>query len=340
MVALVSERRVFLWRTALGTKPPEAGATKSVTMDEVICLLEGEWTGGRARVFVSEGSGRILDENDPKADPKNQLYIADIKRDEASQTAAILFNRGDPHTTAAAFLKPAANSLRLEAPKIDETPGWSAHMVVSLQDRDGRYRACFEKMLRVPSSLVELALNRMLRAAVYRNPTYVFEVFEIHGGRRRIRHKQYSPTFVAHRVPSENLMDDLDIGEFHGLTLTRKKTYFDGLGVETYVKWQDEKVVIHTRPVDKSFMPEFIGNILTKAREDGYESVHYDIKKLPGGMSSNPRISLSVEDALEQLYVRAHRLTDFPVLLEHCYTSTCQHLNEKMIALVNDETAW
>src|SRR4051812_27284929 len=103
MVALKTERRVFLWRMRFLPSPAEAVGQVTVNLEDVIGLLEAEWTGNRARVFLSE-SNRVLDDGDPAADEKNQLYIAEIKRDPKAEAVTILVNRGDPNAVSPSFI--------------------------------------------------------------------------------------------------------------------------------------------------------------------------------------------------------------------------------------------
>jgi hypothetical protein len=76
------------------------------------------------------------------------------------------------------------------------------------------------------------------------------------------------------------------------------------------------------------------------AREEHFETVSFNIEQLPGNRTSNPTLDLSDIDALDQLYVRAQRLTDFSIMLEACYATICPHIDYRMKALVNDDTLW
>ena len=164
MVALRTERRVYLWRvwadTSLG------GLEKTASLDEIIGILEQEMVAKRARVYIS--SGRILDDSDPSRDEKNQIYIAGIKRDETAKTITLLFNRGDPDAVAPAFIHSETSAVRVEHPKEKETPGWSAHLVISTEAKPNQHRACFEKMPHVSSSLVTLAIDKIIMRATYK----------------------------------------------------------------------------------------------------------------------------------------------------------------------------
>lgn len=340
MVASTTERRVFLWHMVASPKPNEAIGKVAVTMDDTIGLLEAEWTAKRARVFLAKDSSRIVAEDDPKADPKNQIYIADMRRDAKAKTVTLLFNRGDPNTVSPGFIDIAAGSVRTAHPRAPETPGWSAHMVISLEPKDGRYRACFEQMPKVSSSLVETAIERILGAAIETNPEFTYEVSVMKKGKPKIERRRYRPVLNAARVPSENLIDDLDRGQLSAVTLSKRKRYYSGVGEADVIRFQEEKIVIHTKPADKSKVVEALQDVIEQAKNDGYEKISFHLDKLPGNQTNNPTLSLADQDALEQLYVRAHRLDGFSTVLVQCYPTICDDIADKMIAVVNSTSAW
>lgn len=341
MVALVSERRVFMWHVRPMLWPTEAQEHLATSLDDIVGLLESEWTAKRGRVFLAKGSSKIIDEADPGADPKNQLYIADIKRDTTTKTVTVLMNRGDPETAPTAFLNIPEAKVRTPKAGAPETPGWSAHLVISTEaDARGRHRAAFEQMPKVSSGLVEMALSRILERAVVGNPAFVYSIAVKKAGKPKMVQQQGRPYLDAARVPSENLSDDLDKGSLTSVTLTRRKRYYAGVGASDVIRYEEEKVVIHTAPVEKKKILETLGAIIEKAKDEGFEKVSFHLDKLPGNATNNPTIDLSVQDALEHLYVRALRLDNFSVPLDGCYAETCKEIESKMVAIVNDQSKW
>jgi hypothetical protein len=122
MVALRSERRVFLWRVT--PRPVPIDAKKDVTLEEILKFLEAAFAAkpeSTARAYLSD-TGRILDDDDAKPDEKNQIYIAAIKRDPAKKTITFLVNRGDPNAAYPAFIDSETHSVWVEAPKPKESP--------------------------------------------------------------------------------------------------------------------------------------------------------------------------------------------------------------------------
>jgi hypothetical protein len=341
MVALKTERRAYLWRMMPGVAPGEAaGDGKTGTLDEVISVLEAELSAGTARVHLTEG-GRILEDDDPKRDDKNQLFIAEIKRHgDGKQAITLLINRGDPDAVSPAFLDSSTGKVRVAHPTGKESPGWSAHLVISSVAEGLSHRACFEKMDHVSSSLVMLAIDRMVARALANNPTYRYEVITHPKGKPKVVRKPYRPTLDVDRVQSEKLARDLEIGELTGLTLTRKKICYAGVGVDDLVKRQEEKIHLSLKPAEPTVVQKFLGKFIPHAKAQGFESVQFDIQKLPGKQSSHPTLKLDDHDALEQLYVRAKRLLGFEVVLEQCYGSICPEIEAKMIELLADKDEW
>lgn len=342
MVALKTERRVFLWRVKPRCEPDEAN--KPVTLDELIDILDQEFQGHRARVYLS-GSYKFLEDDDPDRDPKNQLYIADIKRDKKAGITTILVNRGDPEVVATAFLNTAKNAVRRPAAKQGESPGFSAHLVISHTQEKGHYsahRAAFEQMPRVSSSVVLGLLNRITARAVAGNHKYTYTIPVKTKVKIGSRSRPYRPVLSVKRVPSERLIDDLEKGELSAITLTKRSSDYDGPGRDKVVRNQVRRITINTLPdIDSDTMAKFMRQLEGWGKEKKYESITFHLEKLPHGQTNNPTIDLTDdEEALEQLYVRAHIMSGFKNLLEGCYPQICDEIAEKMVNLVNHGKGW
>lgn len=344
MAASATERRVYQWHIAVSTRPSEAMSTVSQSLDDVISVLESAWSAKKARVIMAKGSAKFVEFDHEHADPKNQVYIADISRDAASNTVTLLINRGDPEALGPAYIEIAddavAGKIRSTQATSKETPGWSAHLVVALSNHRGVYRACFEQMPRVSTSLVEGALNRMIAEALKGNPHYVFDHVSRAKGRSRLSQKPYAPVLSAERVPTESAAADLKNAELSQVTFTRILTQYAGPGADDIVDYVEEKLVVHTKPVDEPRMVQGLKNMINGARDEGYSKVTFGIHKLPGNASSNPTLDLDMEDALEKLYVRAQRLSGFTEVLDSCYSSINSSIQKKMIAIVTSSGSW
>lgn len=147
--------------------------------------------------------------------------------------------------------------------------------------------------------------------------------------------RRYRPALATKRVPSEKLRDDLEEGELTGVTLTKAKIFYTGVGADKLVKRQEEKIVLRTSPADKKTVAAFLIGLAAKAKQEKFEDITFHLDKLPGGLTNNPTIALDTHDALEELYVRAQRLADFAELLEAAYSDICPAIEEKMTDLVN-----
>src|ERR1700722_2173345 len=318
MVALRSERRVFLWRVY--PRPVPIDAKKPVTLKECAKFLEAALAAGTARAYLSEG-GRILEDDAAERDEKSQIYIAKIKRDTAKKTITILINRGDPNAVSPAFINSETHAVRVEPPKDKEAPGYSAHLVISTSsEATGKHRACFEKMPHVSSALVLSLFDRIIARAIARDPAYSYEVVVRRTKSKEIKEtRRYRPSLDITRVPSENLEKDLEQGELTSVVLTKRKDFYSGPGAKDLVKRQEEKILIRTAPADKSKVTAFVKGLTRWAKSEKYEEISFHLERLPGGATNNPTLTLDDQDAMEQLYVRAQRLTDFAEILEACY---------------------
>lgn len=344
MAASATERRVYQWHIALSTRPSEAAEQVTLSMDDVMGLLESAWSAKTARVLMAKGTSKFVEDDDDQADPKNQIYVADIQRDAKNRTVTLLVNRGDPEALGPAYIEIAANAvagkIRSTTATPNETPGWSAHLVLSLTPSRGVYRACFEQMPKVSSSLVETALNRIIAKALKGNPHYFFDHVTRAKGKARVSSKPYVFVLSAERVPTENAAGDLKHAELSQVTFTRKVSQYTGVGPAEIVDYYEEKLVVHTKPVGESRMVRGLKNLIQQAQDEGFSKVTFGIHKLPGNATSNPTLDLDMEDALEKLYVRALRLQGFGEVLLSCYPFINKSIEQKMIDVVTDNKNW
>jgi hypothetical protein len=337
MVALKTERRVFLWKLTPHSMPREAG--KVVTLNEIVMILEAELAAGKARVYLSS-SASILEDGSPEADEKHQLYIAQIKRNADSETVTILINRGDPNAVSPAFIDFTNSAVNIVQPKVGEAPGWSAHLVIAMKEDKGAYRACFEQMPRVSSSLVASAVEKIIIRAIQNSRRYTYETWILHRRNREKVMRPYRPVLGIQRIPSEKLQDDLAHGELTGVTITKRGEYYTGVGSKALVTKQEQKIVIHLKSAEPQTVADVVRGIVQKAKDDKYSAITFHIENLPGGATNSPTINLDDHDALEHLYVRAQRLTNFPIFLEACYSQICADIEFKMIDLINLADGW
>jgi hypothetical protein len=331
VAASKTERKVFLWRVRSRAKPKEANET--VSMGEVLGLLEKEYQQKRARAFVSS-DGRILDYGSVACEEKSQVYVADISKSDDGKTITILFNRGDPSATAPAFIDAANESVRIMNPKAGEAVGYSAHLVISLDETGNSHRACFEKMPLVSTSLVLEALDKILARAVHGDSQYTYIKRKKKGKEVLEEEHPYFPALEINRVPSENLLNDITQGQLSEIRLTKRVEFYSGPGADNLVTRQEQIVKISATPGTVEQVKSFISSVIRQAKDEKFETITFGLEKLPGGQTNHPTIPLDVSDAMETLYVRAQRITDFEFLLEGCYSSVCTEIETKMIGVL------
>ena len=97
---------------------------------------------------------------------------------------------------------------------------------------------------------------------------------------------------------------------------------------------------MRTRPADKSKVKALVEAIVSKAKDESFEAITFNLEKLPGNATNSPTLALDHHDALDQLYVRAQRLEGFPTDLDGCYENICDEIEQKMITIVKSAKGW
>lgn len=337
-IALKTERRVLLLRMKPRVSP--ADCPKTTSLEEIVTILEASQKAGTARCYVSDDETIIADDDtETKRDEKNQIYIAQIKRDKTAGIISILVNRGNPNAVSPALLIPSSNDVAYVSPDAKQAPGTSAHLVISTDWTDGFHRAGFEKMPHVSTSLTSSAVDAIITRAISGNAKYTYDVAvkpKKKGDKPTTVKEKYRPILIFERMASEKLKSDLSTGELSGITLTKKVTSYAGPGQKDQVRYQEQKLLIHTAHKNKTTAEKLIADIEAFGKEKEYETITLHLHKLPHGQVSNPTLKLSdEEDALETLYHRAQILSDFGVLLEACYEDVCPEIEAKITKLIN-----
>lgn len=223
-----------------------------------------------------------------------------------------------------------------------EAPGWSAHLVISDKMTDGYHRACYEQMTRMPTSLALSTLDSIVARALDGNPAYKFSVVKKDPKTKKPKteYKSYRPMLSVARAPSESLEHDLLEGRLAGVTLTKELTPKDaGVGVDAQVRKVEQQLLITLAKLEANEAEEYLAKLIPKVK-DSYSSIQVHITDLPGNQTSNPKVPLEKEAAMEELYVRAKRLINFSVLLEQCYENVCDPIRVKMTELIADDANW
>ncbi|MCK9913551.1 hypothetical protein MXD81_30650, partial [Microbacteriaceae bacterium K1510] len=125
MVALKTERRVYMWHISPRPLPREAPLV--VKLADVVATIKTAFDNGTAELFLN-ADGRVLpmDAAANEKDPKNRVYISDFTEDAGFVT--MLINRGDPTVADTAFIDAVTQDVRTVPPGKNESQGWSAHL--------------------------------------------------------------------------------------------------------------------------------------------------------------------------------------------------------------------
>lgn len=339
MVALKTERRVYMWHVA--PRPVPVEAPKIVTLEEIIDIIKDSHTKQQADIFLSP-EGRVLKDDAPESqrDPANRIYIADI--DDREDFITILINRGDPSVTDAAYIHVISKSVRTVVPEPNESPGSSAHLIIKKEvDRiEGKYRACFERMPHVSSTHVESLLAAILTRYAIESPKYFYYKRSRRNNKYVTEYKQYIPSLEIRKVPSDQIKHDIDRGELSSIVLIESRSEFAGPDAPGIVKSAQKRLIIKPKKAEKYKILSFIQALTPWAVKEGFNEIKVNMRSLPGNITASPRFELDQEDATETLYVRSQRLTQFSTMLEGCYGSICEQIQREMISLLNDIDKW
>lgn len=331
MAALKIERRSYLWYVT--PRPNPARATKNVTLEEILDILGHAYKNKQA-VLHLDGEMNHVDKH------KNRVYIADLDIDKAKGYATFLINRGDPIAADPAFIDDSSTVKHIRA-KDDETQGWSAHLVIKINSSDslGRYRACFERMPNVSSSLITSLFQDICAKFAKDNPNYTYEKIKKINGKKAVEQLPYKPRLEINKQPSANLAKDLQEGTLSEIILINHDPQFAGPDHNDFVRKSENIIKITPKKDSEKAITNFLKSLSPWASEKGYDEIQFKLRNLPGDISVSPKFSLE-EDALDTLYSRSERLIDFKNDLERCYEKKCDEIVEKMIALLNDNTKW
>jgi hypothetical protein len=338
MVALKTERRVYLWHVDPRPLPREAPVI--VKLAGVVAILKDAFAGNTAELFLNS-DGRVLPLDAPETDkdPKNRVYISDFTEDDGFVT--MLINRGDPTLADTAFIDAVTHEVRTVPPGKNESQGWSAHLVISKYVNKNVHRACFERMPHATSWFVEMLFRRILETRANNNPAYIFQKPRRKQGKIVYESFTYRDHLSIKKVPSEQLKDDIKQGELASITLIESKAKFTGPDSPDIIKSVERKLVIKPiKAVAQTKVLAYLQELFPWAKKNKFDTIQVKLTDLPGGATASPRFVIEQGDATETLYVRTQRLTGFDQILVSCYAKIMPEIKKKMTALIQDDAKW
>lgn len=335
MVALKSERRLYLWRVSPHASPKEAPA--NVKLEQIFDILKTAFDNKSAFAYVDD-KGKVVPSNQIA---ENCIFIADISKSADGKTCTILINRGDPEVAHPSFINPKAQTVKHVPPGRGEVQGWSAHMVVRVApDGIKGHRAAFERMQNVSSTLVQRYLDALVDKATEGQSEFTYEKPIKKGKKTVLEVRPYKLRLSINKVPSEDLVADVKKGRLSAIKLIRTKPNYSGPGDPTIVSSISEVLRIGTKNVENNKVMEYIEKIKFWGKENEYDEVQFSITELPGGASAHPRFEIEKLDAMDTIYSRTHRITGFSKLLETCYQKIDGEISGKMITELSNNSLW
>jgi hypothetical protein len=337
MVALKTERQVFLWHIAPRAIPSDG--PPDVKLSDIFTILDAAIANNTAFAYLRPDGG-IAGDSDPK-DSKNCIFIAQMTTTPDGYARTLLLNRGDPDAANPSFLNPVKNTVQHVPPGKDQVQGWSAHMTIAIKPgTDGRHRACFERMTNVSATLAQRYIEALIDQATEGDPKYTYKKTVKKGKKFVEEVRAYKLRLGVNKVPSEKILDDIKNSELSGIKLIRKNAIYDGVASPSIVKDITETLKISMNDVDKNTLQNYIKNVQIWGKNKGYDEIQFEVTNLPGGGSASPRFSLEIADAMDTLYSRSQRITGFGKFLETCYADIDPEISSKMLGLMKDEAHW
>ncbi|NKJ02789.1 hypothetical protein [Novosphingobium sp. SG707] len=309
-----------------------------MSLTEVLEILEGAFQNGNAFVHLDQ-DGRVCSP-DEDGDIKNCIYIADLSYSAEGRYCYLLLNRGDPDVVHPSFINPIARTVTVVPPGEDEVQGWSAHLVIDMNERHGKHRACFEKMQNVSTTLVQRYFDALLKKAADDNPEYQFEKMVIQRGQDVEVVRSYRPALTINRVPSSSLKKDIERGFLSAINLIREVEEYNGPGDPSTFRSIEQKLTIRPAHMSGDRAKDFIRQVSDWGREQNFSAVQFEIKGLEGGTSAHPKFELEQADAMETLYSRTKLIDDFNDLLQSCYSSMNMEIVERIVREIGNEGNW
>ena len=334
MVALKHERHVYLWRVSPHTLPRDA---PSVTLSSILEILENAFNEKRAFAYV-DASGRVTI---TRENAENCIFIADYKKSKDGKTCFLLINRGDPDVAHPSFINPSALTVKNLQPDQGEVQGWSAHMAIQTNaDGVGAYRAAFERMQNVSSTLVQRYLDALLDKITTDNAEYTYDKPIKKGKRNVVESRPYRIRLGVNKVPSQDLIKDVKTGNLTSITLIRTKPEYNGPGDPTLVNSVRETLTIGTKKLEKTTAVDYIRDVTRWGKNHDYDEVKFRVADLPGNATASPRFAIEKADAMDTVYARTHPIGGFSKLLETCYQTIEDEIAEKMAEQLSNENLW
>jgi hypothetical protein len=335
MVALKSERMIYLWRMSPHASPKEAPV--DVKFEQIFEILKATYENKEAFAHV-DAKGKVAPSHEAA---ENCIFIADIQKSRDGKTCSLLINRGDPDVAHPSFINPKAQTVTHVPPGRGEVQGWSAHMVIrTAADGMKGHRAAFERMQNVSSTLVQRYIDALVDKATEGKSEFTYKKPIKKGKKTEIEIRSYKLRLSINKVPSDDLVADVKKGRLSAIKLIRTKPEYSGPGDPTIVSSISEVLRIGTKNVDENSALDYIKKIRDWGKENEYDEVQFSITELPGGSTAHPRFEIEKLDAMDTIYSRSHRITGFSGLLETCYQEIDAEIAGKMIAELSNESLW
>lgn len=342
-----TERQILLMH--IGTVNSPDDNEELMDLRDIVARLQRSFDEGQAfRLFPRKGTVRegddAMDEHDARREQdadddeaRNIIFISDMQVTEGHAT--ILLSYGDADGAPPAFLNVRTRHSRTVMPGEEETNGYSAHMIIDLNEQRqrgflGLHRCTLERMPHLGKTIVIDLLNRLLRLDRKEHNDLFFRDPET--GRQRV----FYPKLTATMQMSQTLLEDLQHGTLSHIDLTTRQ-HLDQVDEDIAV--QVQRRTLRIKPTFVTENPENIRQRLNRlarwAGDNQYEEMQVHVKGSPHRPGVSPRFATTLDDAAEALYSRIEVLDGYEGLFQ-CYEAIHEPLMGDLVNLLGNEQLW
>jgi hypothetical protein len=357
LIPLKHERRVFLLSVRSAAFPHVAPV---IGLEKTVSIIKEIYDANEALVLVNENGAINLkdddaevevaddDDADEGTDPTNAIYISDMQIDDKKKIATILIVRGDPEITNPGYTNPATKEVRVDQPETGESPGYSAHLVISYaaaHTSEGKGRAVLERMPTVSRSIVFAFLNRLLKKYAASHGEFEYEAPGKKDAKGKTASKKekkpYRPRLAVTGKKSSTLQEDIKKGYVSSVDLIDRKASFGGLDANDKIRELTRRLEYKLdSSIDEKGVMAVIKKLTKKGKDEHFDEVQIHVRGLAGDASVSPRFTLDVAEAQDFLYIRNERITGFSKELEPIYAKVEPEIVQKMNQMLNSKNIW
>lgn len=266
--------------------------------------------------------------------------IGDLSVDNAAQVASILLRRCDTNAANAVYSHKVTGVPRIVEQEDDEGGDRAAHLVVSLRNERGKpasYLCHLEGVPGLSHRLVQATLNAVLKQSIS-NARAVFSYPDPGGARDRDGNPKttnFIPSIEMVGHPSPALVNDIELGQLHDITLVDQRPQ-NQLGGNQYLVENERRLKVKAAPNMPSHgrVQSLIAAFQTRRADFQRAKVRFTD---PDGINRTIDYDIATGTPEQQNYVRSYKVTGINPPMDESSVSLAPFLGAAMRARVMAE---